>query len=64
MRVGTLDEPDLHPPNVHIFQQSKQPSVIVPEGVPRFDRFYRIANVWATDSIARMGPDWNPPDRE
>jgi hypothetical protein len=32
VRVGTLDNPDLLPPDVHIFTASKQPWVPIPEG--------------------------------
>jgi len=60
VRVGTLDEPDSFPPDVHIFTESRQPWVVVPEHKPRFARFYQIRDVWRDDSIARMGPDWNP----
>lgn len=60
VRVGTLDEPDRLPPSVHIFMESKQPWVVIPEDVPSFDRFYQINDVWDEDSIARMGADWNP----
>lgn len=34
MRVGALDEPDHAPPNVHIFIESRQPWVVIPEEVP------------------------------
>src|SRR5688572_15686795 len=34
VRVGTLDEPDLLPPDIHIFTASKQPWVVIPEGTP------------------------------
>ncbi|MGF1608657.1 MAG: GFA family protein, partial [Kiloniellales bacterium] len=34
VRVGTLDEPDLLPPDIHIFTASKLPWVILPPGVP------------------------------
>ena len=32
IRVGTLDDPDLCPPDVHIFTGSKQPWVELPAG--------------------------------
>ena len=59
IRVGTLDEPDRLPPQVHIFIESKQPWVIIPEGKPRFERFYQIRDVWEESSITRMGPNWS-----
>ncbi|MGB8326333.1 MAG: GFA family protein [Steroidobacteraceae bacterium] len=41
VRVGTLDEPDRLPPDIHIFTSAKQPWVILPPGTPalRPDRF-------------------------
>ena len=62
VRVGTLDKPDRSPPDVHIFTQSKQPWIVIPDNVPRYDRFYRIKDVWQTSSIERMGIYWNPPE--
>ena len=61
MRVGTLDEPDRSPPDVHIFIESKQPWVAIPCNAPRYDRFYKIDDVWKQSSIDRMGRSWNPP---
>ncbi len=59
VRVGTLDEPDLLPPDVHIFTESKQPWVILPEGIPIYKHFYPIEEVWDENSIARLGTDGN-----
>lgn len=63
IRVGTLDEPDRVPPSVHIFTESKQPWVIIPEDAPKFERFYQIGDVWKQSSIDRMGASWSPPNR-
>ncbi|WP_068077249.1 GFA family protein [Novosphingobium lentum] len=40
IRVGTLDDPDACPPDVHIFTGSKQPWVVLPEGAEAFAVFY------------------------
>ena len=40
VRVGTLDEPDRCPPDVHIFTESKQPWVVLAEGAEVFPQFY------------------------
>ena len=53
VRVGTLDAPDLLPPDVHIFTASKQPWVVLPPGTPAFAEFYRDADVWPAESLAR-----------
>jgi hypothetical protein len=53
VRVGTLDEPDLWPPDVHIFTQSRQPWVTLSAGVPAFAEYYQSAEVWPAASLAR-----------
>lgn len=53
VRVGTLDDPDVFPPDVHIFVESKQPWVEIPAGAAAFDKFYRAGEVWPGDSLAR-----------
>ncbi len=53
VRVGSLDEPDLWPPYVHIFTQSRQPWVVLPTGVPAFAEYYRAAELWPAESLAR-----------
>jgi hypothetical protein len=53
VRVGTLDEPDRLPPDVHIYTMSKQPWVVLPPGVPVFAEYYRSAEVWPKDSYER-----------
>lgn len=40
VRVGTLDDPDALPPDVHIFTASKQPWVILSHGAENFAEFY------------------------
>ena len=44
LRVGTLDEPDLVPPDIHIFTSSKQPWFVLPAdatSVPSHNRSQR-----------------------
>lgn len=53
VRVGTLDDPDALPPDVHIFTASKQPWVVIPEGVPAFSAYYSREAVWPAHSQAR-----------
>lgn len=60
MRVGALDEPDRFPPNVHIFTESKQPWVVIPDDVPAYKHFYTIEAVWNTSSIDRMRSSRSP----
>jgi hypothetical protein len=53
VRVGTLDQPDRLPPDIHIFTASKQPWVVLPPGTPAVPEYYKREDVWRADSIAR-----------
>lgn len=53
VRVGTLDNPDLLPPDVHIFTASKQPWVLLPPGTPAVPEYYDRNELWPADSLAR-----------
>ena len=53
VRVGTLDQPDLMPPDVHIFTASKQHWVVLPEGVPAFEEYYDREELWPRESLVR-----------
>ncbi|MBT8131713.1 MAG: GFA family protein, partial [Gammaproteobacteria bacterium] len=54
VRVGTLDEPDRQPPNVHIFTESKQPWLVLPPGIPVFERYYQRSELWSAESLDRL----------
>jgi hypothetical protein len=53
VRVGTLDEPDHLPPNIHIFTTSKQPWVVLPPGTPAVPEYYDRKQYWPAESLAR-----------
>jgi len=53
VRVGTLDTPDVLRPDIHIFTASRQPWVILPEGVPAVPEFYDIERQWSPESLVR-----------
>lgn len=53
VRVGTLDEPDRQPPDLHIFTSSKQPWVVLPDGARSFPEFYDARTTWPAESLAR-----------
>ena len=53
IRVGTLDEPDSMPPDIHIFTASKQPWVILPADKPAVPAYYDRERHWPADSLAR-----------
>ncbi len=53
VRVGTLDNPDLLPPDVHIFTETKQPWVVLPSGTPAMQEYYDREQLWPAASLAR-----------
>jgi len=53
VRVGTLDDPDSFPPDIHIFTESKQPWVVIPPGARAVSQYYKSAEVWSEASLAR-----------
>ncbi len=53
VRVGTLDDPDHLPPDMHIFTASKQPWVVLPAGTPAFPAYYDREELWPKESLAR-----------
>jgi hypothetical protein len=54
VRVGTLDEPDRLPPDIHIYTGSKQPWFVLPPGVPAVEAFYDLPTTWPAESLARL----------
>jgi hypothetical protein len=54
VRVGTLDDPDSLPPEVHVFTQSKQPWVVLPVGAKAFAEYYEREQVWCAESVERL----------
>ena len=53
VRVGTLDDPDALPPDIHIFTSSKQPWVVLPEGIPTVPEYYDRKIYWPAESQER-----------
>lgn len=53
VRVGTLDEPDRLPPDIHIFTSSKQPWVVLPPGAPAMAEYYDAKSHWPKESLER-----------
>ena len=53
IRVGTLEEPDRFPPDIHIYTMSKQPWVVLPPGTPAVKEYYNSSEMWPAQSLAR-----------
>ena len=56
VRVGTLDEPDAMPPDIHIFTMSKQPWVVLPRGhAGGAPSTTSPSEMWPKESLERAG---------
>ena len=53
VRVGTLDQPDHLPPDIHIFTESKQRWVVIPNDMPAVPEYYDREKYWPAESLAR-----------
>ena len=53
VRVGTLDDADRCPPDIHIFTSSKQRWVVLPPDVPAVAEYYNRNELWPAESLAR-----------
>lgn len=53
VRVGTLDNPDALPPDIHIFTRSKQPWIVLPPHIPAVSEYYDRELYWSKDSLER-----------
>ncbi len=53
VRVGTLDDPDRFPPEIHIYTVSKQPWVVLPAGTLAVPEYYRACVAGPAASLAR-----------
>ncbi len=53
VRVGTLDDPDRCPPDIHIYTASKQPWVVLPPGTPAVAGYYKASEQWPPSSLER-----------
>jgi hypothetical protein len=54
VRVGTLDDPDSCPPDIHIFTMSKQPWVVIPEGMTAVHEYYDMEKTWPKENWERL----------
>lgn len=53
IRVGTLDDTSGFSPDIHIFTESKQPWVVIPDGQPAVQQYYSAKQYWSEASLAR-----------
>jgi hypothetical protein len=53
LRVGSLDDPDRVPPDIHIYTASKQPWVVLPAGDPAVEGDCECEDYWPEEALAR-----------
>ncbi len=53
VKVGTLDNPDQFPPDVHIYTSTKQPWLILGSDTPAVDEYYDTGEIWSRESLRR-----------
>jgi hypothetical protein len=54
VKVGTLDQPSLLPPDIHIFTRSKQAWLSLPDDALQFEAYYHRDEHWPADSLQRF----------
>ena len=54
VRVGTLDQPDRVPPDIHIFTSTKQAWVVLPAGARVVPEYYKREEVWPAEALERF----------
>jgi hypothetical protein len=55
LRVGTLDHPDLVPPDVHIYTSTKMPWYLIHPSQLAVEEFYDVKTTWQPESLERLG---------
>lgn len=53
LRVGTLNNPNRCPPDIHIFTSTKQKWVQLDNSVPVMAEYYQRSKFWPSESVAR-----------
>ncbi|VUD64052.1 hypothetical protein TDB9533_03236 [Thalassocella blandensis] len=53
LRVGTLDQANLLPPDIHIFTSTRQPWVNLSQDVPVMEEYYDRREFWSEESLSR-----------
>jgi len=62
VRVGTLDDPNICPPDIHIFTESKQDWVKIPDGARAVPAYYDREKEWPPASLARRAAMMRDPN--
>tara|TARA_B100001123_G_C15249673_1_gene1002317 strand:+ start:730 stop:1059 length:330 start_codon:yes stop_codon:yes gene_type:complete len=53
LKTTTLDDPNLFPPQAHIYVKSKLNWLKLDDGIPKFDEFYDRETIYPPESLDR-----------
>ncbi len=54
LRVGTLDDPSIMPPDVHIYTSTRQPWYVIPRNTRAVEKIYDRKSTWSEGSSQRL----------
>jgi len=54
VKAGTLDNPNLAPPQAHVFVDTKVKWLQLPADTPAFKEFYEFEKMWPAESYSRL----------
>jgi hypothetical protein len=54
VRVGTLDNPNLLKPDIHIYTSTKQHWLKLSDDVPNLEEYYQKEDYWPVESLERF----------
>ncbi len=54
VRVGTLQQPHLLPPDIHIYTSTRLPWVTIPDAARAVPEYYDPKEIWPAESLARF----------
>ena len=53
-KAGSLDDPNLAPPEAHVFVDSKVDWLQIPDSTPSFKKFYNFKETWPAAAYLRL----------
>ncbi len=54
VRIGTLDDPNVLQPDIHVYTSTKQDWLMLSEDVPQREEYYDKLDYWPAESIERF----------
>ena len=54
VRIGTLEDPNVLPPDIHIYTSTQQHWLKFSDDIPRVEEYYQKKDYWPAESIERF----------